>query len=290
MNMKGHLATRHTKYKGLRAPLAIFAIVLLGLSFSFSFWIVFSSFHPEIPQPATVSSSSAPLPFHWEDKDADGTLADTSSVRPIYPYSVIPRGVISSHELQAAIKNDSVVSSHYSDFNVHSAHIIRLAKERQAFVSYRLGDRIFWTKKKVTMRAGETLLTDGMHLARTRCGNRISDVPVAPTSPTEPTDKTMNPPFVPQRPELTTESLPIDPIWTDFPPPVVFPSGNGPHPPSGPGTPFLPLFPVLYCCGSSVGPSQPPAAPPVVTPEPSAMVLLITGLATILVFEKLRRS
>jgi hypothetical protein len=198
--------------------------------------------------------------------------------------------VISSRELQAAIQNDSVVSSHYSDFNVRSAHLIWLAKERQAFVSYRLGDRIFWTTRKVTLRAGETLLTDGMHLARTRCGNRISDVPVAPTSPAEPTDRTMNPPVVPLRPELTTESLPIDPIWTDSPPPILFPSGNGSHPPSGPGTPFLPLFPVFYCCESSAGPSQPRTAPPVVTPEPSAMELLITGLATFLVFEKLRRS
>lgn len=285
--MRKPITTRLTKHQGLSAPSTIFATVVLGLALSTVSWAFFRSSHFEVPQPATVLSRSDSLPFNWDNKDFVPLPADTSSGRPIFPYSVIPRGVMTSRELQAAIHNDSVVSSHYSNFNVHSAHVIRLAQERQAYVSYRLGDRIFWTKKRVTMHAGETLLTDGVHLARTRCGNRISDVPVAPTSPAEPADETMNPPVAPSWPDLTTKSLPIPPIWMDSPAPILFASGNGPYPPSGPGTLFLSPSPVGSCCGNSSSPpsSQPLTAPPVVSPEPSAFVLLITGLAAFLIIQ-----
>jgi hypothetical protein len=212
--------------------------------------------------------------------------AHVSAGRLIYPYSVIPGGIVSSGELRAAIQSDSVIRSHYSDFHLRSAHVIRLAKKRRAYVSYRLGDRIFWTKKKVTILAGETVLSDGVHLARARCGNRISDVPMAPTSSAEPGDGTMNPPVPPRLPDLTTESLPSVPIWTNFPFPILPPVTNAPNPPYGSGIPIFPPPPILICCGSS--PDPPPATPPIATPEPSAWLLLVAGLAAFFFIEKIR--
>jgi hypothetical protein len=53
-------------------------------------------------------------------------------------------------------------------------------------MSYRVGDRVYWTKEKVTLPQGEALLTDGRSLIRARCGNCISDTPQGPTSDAEP--------------------------------------------------------------------------------------------------------
>ena len=48
-------------------------------------------------------------------------------------------------------------------------------------MSYRIGNQVFWTKRKVALRAGEAILTDGRSKIRARCGNCISDTPMQPT-------------------------------------------------------------------------------------------------------------
>jgi len=53
-------------------------------------------------------------------------------------------------------------------------------------VSYRLHDRVYWTKHKVRIRSGETILTNGQTEVRARCGNCISMAPLLPTSDEEP--------------------------------------------------------------------------------------------------------
>jgi hypothetical protein len=53
-------------------------------------------------------------------------------------------------------------------------------------VSYRKGNTILWSKKKVLLRKGEKILTDGTTQIRSRCGNCISDEPLAPTAADEP--------------------------------------------------------------------------------------------------------
>ena len=55
-----------------------------------------------------------------------------------------------------------------------------------AYVSYRIGDRVFWTRKPVRIPAGETLLTDGETEIRARCGNAVSDLAREPVSDVEP--------------------------------------------------------------------------------------------------------
>ena len=53
-------------------------------------------------------------------------------------------------------------------------------------MSYRIGDEIFWTKQKVRLQQGETILTDGVHHIRARCGNCIAFAPMEPTADDEP--------------------------------------------------------------------------------------------------------
>jgi hypothetical protein len=46
----------------------------------------------------------------------------------------------------------------------------------------------------MTLPAGERILTDGAHMARTRCGNRLSEVPVEPVLQAEPSPEAMEVP------------------------------------------------------------------------------------------------
>jgi hypothetical protein len=49
-------------------------------------------------------------------------------------------------------------------------------------------DKIFWTAKPVTIKAGETVLCDGKNFIRARCGNRISERPMRPIRQNEPSE------------------------------------------------------------------------------------------------------
>lgn len=115
-----------------------------------------------------------------------------STARPVYPLSVVAGGVIDRKELQAVVRRDMVVAAHYATFNVDAARVVRNAKPRAVHVSYRKGDQVFWTAKKVMLAKDETLLTDGVNEMRTRCANRISDVAMLPVASDEPTEELLN--------------------------------------------------------------------------------------------------
>jgi hypothetical protein len=200
-------------------------------------------------------------------------------LRRLYPYSVIPGGVESAQELRNSIANDPLVAALYANFNLSKAHIIRLARDRWVYVSYRLGGHIYWTKKRVLLRAGETLITDGKHEARTRCGNRISETPVQPVSDQEPPSAALNAPpdytLVAENPgpppTVPIDPPPIDPTDPNRPPPL--------QPPSDPPVLVIPppTFPIVGG-GPPTTLFPPPPPPPVATPEPSTIWLLALGL------------
>ena len=274
----------------------------------------------EIPKSPLALSDFSSFRFFSSNIDFPSP-ADASSLRRVYPYSVIPRGVETAEELRTAIHQDPVVSAHYSDFRVGAVRAMRLPREHQFFVSYRVGNQVYWTKKKITLPSGETLLTDGEHLARTRCGNRLSEIPLAPTAPSEPSDHSFNTPVVPLRPELTSQPLSGSPIWPASPAPVLLlSSGVTPEPAPGPDGFFPPFIPIACCVsssGSSSNPSSPlhppppssptppsrpapyfpaeppsppqPPAPPIATPEPGALALGAAGLILMLGLRGLRR-
>ncbi len=144
----------------------------------------------------------AALAFTWGAKKRPLNHARVNSVRrpvtrlrperAIYPYSVIPGGVLSNAELGRAVARDRVAADHYQDFSVQRARLEVVARPRLVFVSYRVADRVYWTRKRVLLKAGETILSDGAHQARTRCGNRIADTPQAPTQSPEPDQSTLD--------------------------------------------------------------------------------------------------
>jgi hypothetical protein len=118
------------------------------------------------------------------------------ALRPNYPYSVIAGGAYSPAELRYSVAKETVVRDHYANFDLASARLVTLASDRFQYVSFRIKNGIYWTRRKIRIPKGEVLLTDGVHFARTRCGNRLCDTPQAATAATEPSLKALSlPPF-----------------------------------------------------------------------------------------------
>lgn len=106
--------------------------------------------------------------------------------RPIFPYSVIPGGAYSATELRDAVRTDVPVAAHYHSVSLDAVRAEKVGTDRMVYMSYRVKDRIYWTKRKLRLRHGETILTDGVTEIRARCGNCISLEPMGPTDEAEP--------------------------------------------------------------------------------------------------------
>ena len=114
--------------------------------------------------------------------------------RAVYPYSVVSGGVRDPAALQHAVSHDPVVAAHYADFKLAKTRVARLPAPKTAYVSYRMGNRVYWTRNKVKLAGGEEVITDGEHYARARCANRIADSPQGETSPAEPPEAVLDQP------------------------------------------------------------------------------------------------
>jgi len=126
----------------------------------------------------------------------DQILSHAQPSRPVYPYSVVPGGVEDVQELKWVAEHDPIVGAHYAGFNYARAQVVRLTLARTVYVSYRIGNRIYWTRRRVTLRKGEKLITDGKMTARTRCANRVEETPQQQQAEaTEPTPEKLDRPI-----------------------------------------------------------------------------------------------
>jgi hypothetical protein len=108
--------------------------------------------------------------------------------RRIFKYSVVAGGVNSPEELTEAADRDATVRDHYRGIYLSQVTKTQLDKDMLAYVSYRLKNKIYWTQKKIRLHKGELVLTDGEHMVRGRCGNRISVLPVVSGAGPEPAE------------------------------------------------------------------------------------------------------
>lgn len=203
--------------------------------------------------------------------------------RVVFPYSIIPGGAESLRELRQAVTMDQVVARHYSDFDLARVRRIILRAPQSMYVSYRIGNDVFWTKHKLTLPKGETMLTDGRAMARTRCGNRVSAVPSKPNSLVEPTAEELNASmFGPSvsTPYLAAYSAPL----------LAFPSASATQPAESSIPAFVPtaivsFLPLPGSGNGSSGTTAPPIVtspdPPVGVPEPGTAGLVLVGLGAI---------
>ena len=241
--------------------------------------------------PALHSSQVLPESF-WAHKNLKKDPAFAASqpathakylqrIPGVYPYSVVPGGVRSLDDLRYAAVRDRAVRRHYSHFDFNHAKLIRLPETREVFLSYRIRDTVFWTRKRVRLQPGELLLTDGKITARARCGNQISDTAKPEVSDEEPEEDVLDQPVVAV---ASAPSLPIRPAlgMPDLPsgqpsPPVAF---YGPFlfPYVSVGLPLAGACPVhdIERDGHCVPKHHKP-----IVPEPSTWMLLGSGLVLI---------
>jgi len=200
----------------------------------------------------------------------------------VYPYSVIPGGVKSLEALHRIVAADRAVARHFSQFDYSKAHLMRLTEARDVFVSYRIRDTIFWTRKRIRLQPGELLLTDGNITARAKCGNQVSETAKPEVSDQEPEEDVLDQPValepmgpsLPIHPVLQAPNLPAGvPIA-----PTVFAGGF-----SFPYAPFAGGAPISSCVekdGQLEKRCKPHHHP--VVPEPSTIFLLGSGAVLIL--------
>lgn len=106
--------------------------------------------------------------------------------RPVYKLSVIPGGAYSPEELKQALDADEVAARHYAVFQRASLRTEPSPFVQPVYLSYRVGDAVFWTARPVALAPHETLLTDGANFARVRCGNRVAVTPQSPVQGASP--------------------------------------------------------------------------------------------------------
>jgi hypothetical protein len=270
-----------------------FATTLVGLCFVLGLWA-------SLPGNGSIDDSPAgvePVAQIWPVSSALDVTA-SGNRRSVFPYSVIAGGAESAQELREAVLRDPVVAQHYSDFNLASVRRVTLNAPQMMYVSYRIGNNVFWTKRKLALAKGESMLTDGRTMARTRCGNRVSALPVRPNALAEPSAEEFSAPEIPapvSTPYLAAYSAPVSPFSSGpssspspspsfFAPVAPFfplpgggggrtstPPGGGVVPPGGGGT---------TPPGGGGGTPTPPGPPPAV-PEPGTASLVLVGLFAI---------
>ena len=257
---------------------------------------------PRTQEPFSVEDVNRPT----HDRQRSIMEQREGGIRPrIYPYSVVDGGVHSVQELRNAIWRDPVVAKHYSNFKLDMSKVIEASAGGDFHVSYRIGEEIFWTKKRLKVATGERLITDGTNFARTRCANLLSEVPPGKTSSDEPPPEIFDTPALPS-PELVSFPSPMvagggpsvpgvptsqslgTPTWpSSNPTPSITPVASGGDPPATtlPASEPTPFLSALIPGGESQNPADP--AP---VPEPITLLLLGSGLASLWGLRKASRK
>lgn len=177
---------RHRRNRFLRR--AALVTVLAALTFALAS-VALKHLSPSLTRQAAQSiqldrqkSEAAENLLLLTEQEASRTVGD----RPVYPYSVVAGGVKDARELKWVAEHDPVVASHYAGFDYDHARVVRLVLARTVYLSYRIGNQVYWTRHRVTLKKGETVITDGKITGRTRCANRVEEVPQQATSSSEP--------------------------------------------------------------------------------------------------------
>jgi hypothetical protein len=256
---------------------------------------VFSIWQRNVPR-------SEPTSLSREQAMLDQILSQVQPSRPLYPYSVVPGGVNDAKELKWIAEHDPVVAAHYAGFDYDHARVVRLTLARTAYVSYRIGNHIYWMNRRIALHKGEKLITDGRITARGRCGNQVAENPKPEVSPAQPSPEALEKPqdgggsAMPAPPVPFESALLNRPMAPDFEPGAplnsLSPFGGGNLISISP-----PALPVGLCAplpkkGSAAiegvamasgkkkpGPCGSGSPGPSTVPEPATWMMLITGLA-----------
>lgn len=143
-----------------------------------------------------ASENRVAASFHAEELPENHQV--DLSQRQLFPFSVVPGGTFNQAEVKQRVAQDPVVKQHYQGIDIAKLKPFRLTQPAQGYVSFRIGDRIFWTSRRLYLKPGEILLSDGLNILRGRCGNRVSLTPQVPILPkAEPTQAAFELPGLP---------------------------------------------------------------------------------------------
>lgn len=256
-NVRRRRTRRHGRNRLIRRGLltvmvAIFAAGLSSLALRYFSPSLFRAAQPASPGFQHADESRNHL------LSANPVGASSAENRPVYPYSVVPGGVQDAKELKWFAEHDPVVAAHYAGFDYQHARVVRLELAKTVYVSYRIGNHVYWTRHRISLHKGEKLITDGKMTARTRCANRVEELPKQAAAPSEPPVEKF------EEPVRAGEGTAMQS------PPVPFESAllNRPLMPDvEPGAPISSLY------NPFVGGNYPPIAPP---PLPSGGTCLPT--------------
>jgi hypothetical protein len=204
----------------------------------------------------------------------------------VYPYSLIPGGVETEGEFQAYRRVDPKLADHYQGVR-GSLAVARLDHDMWMYASYRTADGIYWTKNRLLVHRGETVLTDGEHMVRARCGNRLSITAQVPV-------RKFEPPLVASdeaEPDSAIRNLDEAPVIAlkapEGPAFPRFPDVGRPTQPSAQAAPSPSAVtaptPIQWGPGPGVSLPAPGRSPSALyVPEAGTGTLLLTGLAVML--------
>jgi len=247
------------------------------------------------------------------------TVSVTEEKRKVYPYSLVAGGARTVQEAKRLMR-EPAVRDHYAAVDLSHLKQVTLTSDLVGYVSYRYGDKIYWTAKKLRLKAGETVFTDGQHIVRGRCLNCYSAYPMMPIRHNEPSESTMNTPLevplialaFPNLPEVAPTLGPLvlppavpPPGASPKPVPVIAavpPGGVHPgHPIGGGIVPLLPILPIVPVIpplihrrhgptnGTSSTPVNPTPPPVAVVPEPDYRWILLGALLAMPLLQWVRR-
>lgn len=225
---------RHRRNRRVQRALLIFFCAAFTFAFSAVAlrYLSPSLFHDAgNAEPDRKSAEASRNLFLESQKEALGQIEG----RTVYKYSVVPGGVRNVQELKWAVEHDPVVAAHYAGFDYDHARVVKLVLARTAYISYRIGNKVYWTRHRVSLKQGETVITDGKMTARTRCANRVEEMPQQATLESEPPAAKFDEPLLPQ-PGIAMAT-----------PPVPYQSAlmnHNPGPGSGPSVPLSSYDPI----------------------------------------------
>lgn len=307
MRMRRRPTQRHRRNRFVRRTLLVCACAVSVVCFAL---VALRTLSPSLFRssrdsgPSRQSSELSRQAFAAAQQAAERNLEG----RPVYPYSIVPGGVRDVNELKWAAQHDPVVAMHYAGFDYDHARVVRLVLAQTAYVSYRIGNKVYWTRKRIKLKKGETVITDGKITARTRCANQVIQVPQQLNSRAEPSATQFDEPINPLA--GTAITMPAVPFQSSLLNPPSGPGGTNPplsvfYPIGGDG-PFVPIAmpPLPGVCAPPIKKPQPggtggaieaaandktkkkvdpcgKSGGPVATPEPATWVLLLSGSALI---------
>ncbi|MEW6440635.1 MAG: PEP-CTERM sorting domain-containing protein [bacterium] len=134
------------------------------------------------PPEASLIGAGEALPNEPALPGAQDQAAEGSGARPWY--GLCPEGRVKSvRDFQDEVLADPMLRTYYDGFDWNAAQLIRLEAPVEAYLSYKKNGRIVRTKRKMSLPAGDAIITDGRTWVRAYCCNEaVVENPEAPAA------------------------------------------------------------------------------------------------------------